>query len=317
MYCAAEVDQLFQEWKAQGQTKEQLITNTAKAELGWPYGWGAVGSICTPDKRLYYSKRSNCPAEDAANLVNRCQVLRPNDKKSSCKGCEFFPGDRVTGLNDCQGFVKQVFQRVGITFTGGGCTTMWEGSSNWSEKGKKDQMPNVLCLVFQWNKKKQNMQHVGIHLGDGVIIECAKIVQYSNITKAAWTHYAIPRGLGGDTPMPWRPTIRKGSRGEDVRYVQEILKKLGYDLGASGVDGIYGNKTVAAVKAFQKAHGLVADGITGPMTYQALEQAEPGPEPSTTLYTVQIPNLTKEQADALKKQYTDATIIAEVKKGGD
>lgn len=309
MYSAAEVDKLFQEWKSQGQTKEQLIINTAKAELGWPYGWGAVGSVCTPEKRRYYSQRSQCPEQDAKNLIDRCQAL--SGKRPSCLGCEFFPAD-VTGLNDCQGFVKQVCQRVGITFAGGGCTSMWDSNSNWSEKGTKDKMPNQLCLAFQWSNKNQNMQHVGIHIADGVIIECAKTVRYAKLSDPAWTHYAIPRGLGGDTPMPWRPTIRKGSRGEDVKYVQEILIKLGYDLGASGADGIFGNKTVAAVKAFQKANGLVADGVVGPMTYEALDNVDPGPDPSTTLYTVQIPHLTLYQAEALKDKYVGAIIIAEV-----
>lgn len=55
-----------------------------------------------------------------------------------------------------------------------------------------------------------------------------------------------------------------GSRGEEVRAVQKKLKELGYYTGS--VDGIYGNATKRAVKAFQKSCGLTEDGIAGPKT---------------------------------------------------
>lgn len=305
MYTAADVDKMFQQWKQQGFTKEELVVKTAQAELGWPYGWGAVGSLCTPDKRRYYSQRSSCPAKDAENLIKRCQVL--NGSRSNCNNCEFYPGD-VTGLNDCQGFVKQVCGKVGISFAGGGCTSMWNSDGNWIEKGQKAQMPNKVCLVFQWNSSQQNMQHVGLHIGDGVIIECATTVKYNNTSKAAWTHYAIPRGLGGSTPMPWRPTIRKGSTGEDVVYCQQLLMKLSYDLSPYNADGKYGNKTAAAVKAFQKDHGLNADGVVGPLTWDALENAVPSGD---KLYTVCIKHLDKTQADAMKRNYPQAEVTEE------
>ena len=66
-------------------------------------------------------------------------------------------------------------------------------------------------------------------------------------------------------------TYRKGSSGEAVRTIQQKLKRWGYYDGA--VDGIYGNETVKAVKAFQKKNGLTADGICGKATQKALGMA--------------------------------------------
>lgn len=64
--------------------------------------------------------------------------------------------------------------------------------------------------------------------------------------------------------------LRNGSRGDAVKQLQANLNKLGFDCGA--VDGIFGPKTEAAVKAFQKANGLVVDGIVGPATQAKLEE---------------------------------------------
>ena len=70
------------------------------------------------------------------------------------------------------------------------------------------------------------------------------------------------------TPVTTQPMLRTGSRGDAVRKLQELLNALGYDCGS--VDGIFGSKTKAAVLAFQKANGLGADGIVGPLTWGKL-----------------------------------------------
>ena len=61
---------------------------------------------------------------------------------------------------------------------------------------------------------------------------------------------------------------RYGSSGNEVTQIQKKLKNWGYYTGS--VDGIYGSKTVAAVKKFQAKNGLTADGIAGPRTLSAL-----------------------------------------------
>lgn len=69
-------------------------------------------------------------------------------------------------------------------------------------------------------------------------------------------------------PCVQTAVLRQGSKGGEVKEVQRRLKQWGYYDGP--VDGIYGAKTVEAVKRFQRKNGLTADGIAGKSTYQAL-----------------------------------------------
>ena len=61
---------------------------------------------------------------------------------------------------------------------------------------------------------------------------------------------------------------RYGSRGNEVIQIQTKLKRWGYYNGS--IDGIYGSKTVAAVRFFQSKNGLTVDGIAGPKTLAAM-----------------------------------------------
>lgn len=63
-------------------------------------------------------------------------------------------------------------------------------------------------------------------------------------------------------------TSRRGSSGSEVRKIQTKLKQWGYYKGS--VDGVYGSKTEAAVKSFQRKNGLTADGIAGAKTLAAM-----------------------------------------------
>ena len=60
--------------------------------------------------------------------------------------------------------------------------------------------------------------------------------------------------------------------GSDVIICQQILQKLGYNIGASGVDSKYGKKTAEAVAKFQAEHGLVVDSMVGIHTWSMLEK---------------------------------------------
>lgn len=66
-------------------------------------------------------------------------------------------------------------------------------------------------------------------------------------------------------PSAPRPTLKNGSRGQQVRYLQDAL-------GVKPVDGIFGIGTENAVKKFQTDNGLTADGVVGTRTWFVLEK---------------------------------------------
>lgn len=62
-------------------------------------------------------------------------------------------------------------------------------------------------------------------------------------------------------------TLRYGSTGDSVKTLQSALNRAGYNVT---VDGVFGANTAKAVKAFQQKHGLLADGVCGPKTWDKL-----------------------------------------------
>ena len=68
--------------------------------------------------------------------------------------------------------------------------------------------------------------------------------------------------------------LRPGARGHDVRVLQDLLTRDGYP---TPVDGRFGPSTRAAVLAFQRAAGLAASGVVGPVTVAALRAPPPAP----------------------------------------
>lgn len=68
------------------------------------------------------------------------------------------------------------------------------------------------------------------------------------------------------------PLLKKGSKGDAVRQLQEALKALGFDPG--GIDGVFGARTEAAVKEFQHSVGITADGICGEVTWNFIDEAD-------------------------------------------
>lgn len=80
-----------------------------------------------------------------------------------------------------------------------------------------------------------------------------------------------------------------GSTGPDVRLIQSLLNRIGYNSGA--VDGIFGNRTYQAVTDFQRNNGLTPDGVVGPATWSVFDRLLTGYDTYTvragdTIYSI-------------------------------
>ena len=82
-------------------------------------------------------------------------------------------------------------------------------------------------------------------------------------------------------------TLRRGDRGREVVDLQTRLQALGFDLGSRGIDGVFRESTERAVRAFQQALGLLADGLVGPITWR--EVVEAGYRPGVRLLYLRQP----------------------------
>lgn len=86
------------------------------------------------------------------------------------------------------------------------------------------------------------------------LIEKYNLVQYDGGQGGSWTQT--------------KPTLRRGDRNDFVLHWQKYLQMCLLYTGA--LDGIFGAQTEQAVKDWQKAQGLVPDGIIGAKTWAAL-----------------------------------------------
>ena len=127
-------------------------------------------------------------------------------------------------------------------------------------------------------------QHDGIHPFNG----------YSKLFSAAVAYYTAsddkidskekqdpaPTGTTGSFVV----AVPSGRRGAAVADIQKALVALGFDIGPTGVDGVRGPYTTAAVKQLQAKLGVTADGDPGPETVAALNKMLAGkPEVTSKL----------------------------------
>jgi peptidoglycan hydrolase-like protein with peptidoglycan-binding domain len=98
-------------------------------------------------------------------------------------------------------------------------------------------------------------------------------------TESAVKAFQQSRSLAADGivgPQTWAKLVvqvKKGSTGDAVRAVQEVIKfhdQSGGEAPPVQIDGIFGPRTDAFVRGFQTALGISSDGIVGPITWRAL-----------------------------------------------
>jgi len=208
------------------------------------------------------------------------------------------PGDKVKGFSDCSAFVRWVMLKALSLDIGGNTSAQIvnRGRGALVEKAATSQtcpteallMPGD-CIYFKGCASHAwQAGHVEMYLGGG---KCIGHGSGTGPTVKALKAYSRSRGKGERKYLcviRWIPDdpetvlggrlLKLGDEGQDVLALQKLLKALGYDLGVwgegrDGCDGEYGSDTRRAVRAFEEAHDLPADGVADAACIQAIEQA--------------------------------------------
>lgn len=174
----------------------------------------------------------------------------------------------------CAAFVGSVLAQLGLPHTGKLNARSYLG---WGQEVTQREARPGDVVVF-WRGSRDGWQgHVAFLVrfeGDGVIVRGG-----NQGNKVSDSRYPLTRVLGyrratGAEPGGI-PVLKFGDRGELVRDLQGRLSDLGYHLGR--IDGHFGDRTRAAVLAFQADNGLVTDGLVGQVTREAMRDAPPRP----------------------------------------
>lgn len=251
--------------------------------VGLGYIYGAQGQVCSP---AFRRQQANQYPEQAGKIMGI--------------GAKW-DGVRVW---ECAQLTQEVAAVGGVKLQSG-ATSQWTKTA-WDERGTIDTLPKSE-LVFVYRESKTNaakMQHTGVYLGDGTVVDARGTddgVVHEPLERYNWTHWARPK-WGETTKNTERPTLRRGDIGAHVTAMQLLLLDAGYTLRKYGADGDFGAETEEALKAYQLAHSLTADGICGPKTWAQLEKAEETAQPR--IYTVTISGLTKEEAEEIAEEHS-------------
>jgi peptidoglycan hydrolase-like protein with peptidoglycan-binding domain len=226
----------------------------------WGYVWGTRGQVWTQAQQ---------------DKATRDMTIRYGQK---------WVGRRVA---DCSGLIKWAYREHGGDIYHGS-NTMFKQCM---ETGPLAGVVRIRRGMAVFQVSNGTRGHVGIYDGGGMVIEehgtQAGIIKSPLTT---WDEWGVLKDsdLSGEiyetfdiVPMD---TLKKGSKGEVVRWYQRCLVELGYDIGKAKdgtplIDGIYGTEMVSVTRAFQSDHGLPADGKAGKLTMAKLKELLEDDEP--------------------------------------
>ena len=241
--------------------EEALKVYNLKPQAG--YIWGTAGVLWTEKRQENLNKTTD---EDRA-------MGRKYGKK--------WIGHYVW---DCSGLTMYCGKQLGLKFYHGSNSSY---NRDCEKKGKLVKGMDLPVGAWVYTGTDKSKPHIGIYTGDGMVTEAqgtrAGVVQ-TKLHGGKWKYWGLGKGIKFDfvpdeknvikeekpaaKPATTKyPTLKRGAKGELVTQLQDLLSKDGSNLV---IDGIFGSGTQSAVRAFQKRHGLVVDGIVGPKTWAEL-----------------------------------------------
>ena len=157
--------------KNKHQKEAQIIEDFLREKLGKGYAYGTSGERLT--KKLFQELKHR-----------HGKNFKKSTKQWIMKECY-----------DCSGLVMRALQKVGIKLPHN-AKEAWN-SNSWKEKGDIKNIPkDKLCIVYR--KGSDGMEHTGIYLGNGKVIEAKGAdfgVVETSLKEGHWTNFGVPNGL--------------------------------------------------------------------------------------------------------------------------
>ena len=270
-------------------TNEHFVAFCEKM-LGQPYWYGCVVYKCSESLRSRKAKQYPAHYGSSRTARYRDDIA----KKKVCADCVgLIKGYQWT--NGGQGVIESIGtdKTFSSRYGGHGCPDKSaNGMFSYAKSkgcawGTMDTLPEIPGVALRFDG------HVGVYVGNGYAVEergfnygCVK----TKVSSRKWTHwYQLPfvdygdavftggSGVKEDAPASeytlGTRMLRKGSRGTDVKAMQEFLLQLGFVLPKYGADSEFGTETEAALKKFQAKASIQQDGAYGSETHKALMDA--------------------------------------------
>ncbi len=186
---------------------------------------------------------------------------------------------------DCQGLIEAVVRSLGGEMSYRGSNDMFRNACAYvdtlSQARKVGRLiPGAVLFIVkndgneppQYRDGKGNASHVGWYCGgryEVVHASSSKGKVAPSTLKNAWTHAGWLKAVdyasqeqNKEEVNTGMDMIAYGASGDQVKELQITLQKLGYDIGSrTGVDGIFGKTTQAAVEQYQRDKGLPVTGV--------------------------------------------------------
>ncbi len=241
------------------------LAKYAKDKIGTPYFYGAKMQTLT--EQLIASMKKLYP-----KTVTSAYVQKARNKSMVGKTC-----------TDCSGLI------FGYRGKNVGSSQLYQTASKRIPIAKSDSFP-IGTVVWKSG-------HVGVYIGKEngtpMVVE-AKGISYgvvkTRLKDTNWVYGLLfsdisygdvkTNDLGQSNPYAYpKRVIKLLSRGEDVKWVQFALRQAGFNVPFTyngktysevKIDGVAGNITVAAIKAFQQSCKVTVDGKAGPVTCKLL-----------------------------------------------
>ena len=269
-------------------TNEHFVAYCLKM-VGHPYWYGTCGYKATSS--LLSSKTKQYPSHyTSSRMAQYKKDIANKEVVADCIGGS--KGYAWTGGGQAMLDAIGTDKAVPNTYGSHGCPDKGANSMFAYAKSKGCAWGTIATLPEVPGLAVTKDGHVGYYIGDGWAVEwegfaygCVK----TKISKRPWTHwYALPFIDYGDAiktaPVKVAESaaaeytlgsrsVAKGSKGTDVKTLQELLIQLGYAMPKFGADGDFGSETQTALMAFQSRAGIKADGIYGSETHAALMAA--------------------------------------------